>query len=631
MIQIYQSGGEFTPLDVSIDEVDSSELYKKLQAKQGEDSNPFTKATTATQSTEDLKEILSLLKSSDLLPAEMQLISTNLGKLFSSKSLYKNGKLNTSTLVQLYLKTLQQVNTSKFNKQAYDEAYKSAIKNGGLGEAAITESGQIVVMGENGLQTLSPEQALASQVKILTNSDLLELRASSPNMAFNNSLLTIVENSVGQEKVTDLLQKTIKSLGSTTLKSGMPTALAALADAQDQAAAEGSNDLSAKDLYNNSVIDKNQYIQIQNALSYLWQTLPQNAKSWLQLHSDGSQEGAIELMSTLANANQSVLKSNITSGRSGRGKSSSNSETDDAGFTESTWFTPSYKVKTGSAAAWMLGHNTDINSHLVTFNSGTTHSLMLPAYTGPMTDTSGKSYGATTLDELSKSQFAGALDFSQATFAGQFITAPDRVVVDGNKLYSIYLPIDETAAMSNVIKPNLNFLRDISAIEQKIREEHITDIDEINKLYTDAQLPVKYTKNGLVNTSVYKRFGVLEGTATGQSVEDKDTLDVAWIQSVASENKYDRVNRIIKKNDDKYSFTGESLLRFWNQDGDGMYDGLIFIPVNGNFITTSVTSGSTHEIPHSDMLDYMDAERQKDLQNKKRQGADGRTAFIDYN
>ena len=57
----------------------------------------------------------------------------------------------------------------------------------------------------------------------------------------------------------------------------------------------------------------------------------------------------------------------------------------------------------------------------------------------------------------------------------------------------------------------INIIKDETRTD--IKEKNITDINEINQVYVDAGLPVYLNQDGTVVSTMYRRFGVLNGTA----------------------------------------------------------------------------------------------------------------------
>jgi hypothetical protein len=77
-----------------------------------------------------------------------------------------------------------------------------------------TESGEI--------SRVTPEEYISmgdkESYQVLTNSNLLYLRANSPDFAFRNEILSVVHNGTSIKEITEQLQKVANHIGTTTLK-----------------------------------------------------------------------------------------------------------------------------------------------------------------------------------------------------------------------------------------------------------------------------------------------------------------------------------------------------------------------------------------------------------------------------
>jgi hypothetical protein len=98
--------------------------------------------------------------------------------------------------------------TANFNRKQYDEAYEIVSKNGGINELAVNEKGQLICVNEKGdFKYIRPEQLSQTEgYQPVTNSELLRLRAYSPELANDNRILGVVANGIGIEGVTKYIQ-----------------------------------------------------------------------------------------------------------------------------------------------------------------------------------------------------------------------------------------------------------------------------------------------------------------------------------------------------------------------------------------------------------------------------------------
>lgn len=212
----------------------------------------------------------------------------------------------TQNIESKYLSTLQTMNQLSFSREQYDKALDNVKSNGGLNEAAINQYGQVYMTNGKDYKLMSPEKAKQSGWKQMTNQDLLYLRANDPSLSGKDEILNVVNNGIGISQVTKMIQDSIGNLGT---NSNSETAYATTQQGQliqglndfIKAAQEtGQYDASIEDLYKAQIINKTQAQQAQQAIAYIYKTLPQNAKSLLKTRTEGgTDKEALNLISTL--------------------------------------------------------------------------------------------------------------------------------------------------------------------------------------------------------------------------------------------------------------------------------------------------------------------------------------------
>lgn len=212
----------------------------------------------------------------------------------------------TSNVENRYLNALQTMNQLSFSREQYDKALDNVKSNGGLNEAAIDQYGQVYMTNGKDYKLMSPEKAKQSGWKQMTNQDLLYLRANDPSLSGKDEILNVVNNGIGISQVTKMIQDSIGNLGT---NSNSETAYATTQQGQliqglndfIKAAKEtGQYDASIEDLYKAQIINKTQAQQAQQAIAYIYKTLPQNAKSLLKTRTEGgTDKEALNLISTL--------------------------------------------------------------------------------------------------------------------------------------------------------------------------------------------------------------------------------------------------------------------------------------------------------------------------------------------
>lgn len=235
----------------------------------------------------------------------------------------------------------------------------------------------------------------------LTNSELLSLRAHSPQMAEKNNLLSIVSNGIGMKGVTEIITDITSKLGSTEVtkhgytqkeKSALK-GIELLKEAMQKGVLDGNLDqMTLQGIYKNKLVSKDQLQQIYSAMSYIFASLPENAKTLLKLKSDGTEKGALNLVSQL------VMSTNTASYEF-------NPDLDNETNKKS-----SDKEEINLAMAFQQDMGVETKLPII---AGTTDSLTIRAYRLPVQTKTGENLGLATLQKVQNdSVFGGMFDFS---------------------------------------------------------------------------------------------------------------------------------------------------------------------------------------------------------------------------
>lgn len=312
MIFKFQQGGT-TPPFVAYQPVKVSD--KRTTATQEEAL--AAKATKESESGKlSSKDLYTMLKEKlKGLPNDVNIAMNQLQQLEQLTSMDFDGSF-TQNIESKYLSTLQTMNQLSFSREQYDKALDNVKSNGGLNEAAIDQYGQVYMTNGKDYKLMAPEEAKQSGWKQMTNQDLLYLRANDPSLSGKDEILNVVNNGIGIDKVTKMIQDSIGNLGT---NSNSETAYATTQQGQliqglndfIKAAQEtGQYDASIEDLYKAQIINKTQAQQASQAIAYIYKTLPQNAKSLLKTRTEGgTDKEALNLVSTLVLSKTSTEKS----------------------------------------------------------------------------------------------------------------------------------------------------------------------------------------------------------------------------------------------------------------------------------------------------------------------------------
>lgn len=596
MILKYQQGGAAIPPLVN---------YDPVMIQPAQETSTVAETKKEEKGLAD-KDILGLLKDLDGLPNDVQIATQLLQNFFIDRQY--TPKEFAPSIASQYIQIVNQINRIKFDRAAYNDAYKAADKKGSLNEYAIDDRGNILCQNGEDFQFLRPEQLEGSGYKPLTNSDVLRLRAYSPQLAYNNSLLDIVKGSTSMEVINKQIKDIISNLGSTTqssegyarsaqLISGMNQYLAAIQQVGESATPE--------QLYKNKVLTKDQAQQANAALSYVYSSLPENARTLIKTRTkNGTQEEALKLVSQLIG----MSTSSISEFQLDLQKSEKGDTTDPTN--------PFAKLKLSPVDMLQAGYGQKDSITIQTPEGGTA-GLQITTVRMPITDKEGKSQGIGTLQDVTNSAFAGYLDFNQASMGGVNIPFEgfSNIAIDGTALHAAYLPIDMDKYRQGEIVPDISMLERYDKAQKKIKQENITDPQEINAVYQEMGLPMLYNSNGKLMGN-YMKFGILNGTALS-SAFNKDVSLADYIVETQDENEIANTLSILQKGrseKNRIQFEEKSTLWPWG-DYTRVYKGTIFIPINEDYFTSNAATGNFPTPAQAQLIEARQQSKQKQYIN----------------
>lgn len=587
---MYQKGGgfasSFTPLNIQNPyQGIGLQFFQKLA---GVSSKTKDSTSETSSSGIDLKETLSLLKNMEGLDSDVSIAINSIKKSALTGNLTGN-----SNMLSDYYRNIQLINKVKSSKEAYEKAIEIAKSNESLGEAAITSEGKVVVEDSSGnLKQLEIQEYLSNKNKyqIVTNNALLQRRASDPKMAFNNTLLEIAQNGVGMDKIIKSINQAISQMGKTSQEDNF----------QDQEIQEGITAIKEGKI-------ETQREQAILAIEALYQTLPQNYRTLLKLKSDGTDQGVKKLIADIV-ASKTSIKTKEED-KTSSSSSSSSSESIKGGM----------NLDSPMALALGMGYQDNI-----ILNPGTGYQIeALGVYNEFIKD--GKPIGVnSTLQDASKCEIKGQLDFNMATMGGSKLMESnfDKVLLKTGDLVAVDLPLDLEALKRGKKVPDFKHLKEYYEVQQAIKQGTVTTPEEINNLCKTKQLPDMYV-NGKLNNSAWCRFAAIRGTAEEAAFENPN--QVTWNDetlteaSDAAREAYEQHIATATGNK-KYKLSDS----WWGKTH--LVEGTIFIPVRTGVMASSITGKQHLKVPpmsaHTayNKEDRLNQLRQSKLQSYKNPG-----------
>lgn len=595
----FQQGG-ITPILLDYTPVVSS--YSR--ASDADSSSASVASTKKEDKSEGItdKDLLKALESLDALPNEVRAIQTELQNFILDQSAL--GGLDSTTISMKYASLIGKMKIAKFNSDQYKEAYNQIKSNGGINEIAIDTDGYIYCRNRqdpNDFERFTAQEYLQNynDYRAVSNQELLELRARSPELIDNNEVLKVVANGMGMPAIQTMINNAITKIGTTTMQQGgysqvqinqIQQGIENIQEASENSNSEGK---STGILQKLEVMSKDQQQQAKMALQYVYSTLPKSARALLEVKAaeGGVQGGVLGLLSTFIASKLDFTKTEDEQ----RSKDPSSKGTKSTSTAVPKGVDPTLaSLQLTPVMMTQLGMGE--RKQIATIHGGK-YGAKNYAQVVPIVNKEGAALGAaTTLAKVSESQLSGMLSWEDATMGGARIdqTAMMKVAITGGKMYVMNIPIDKSRN-DGVIAPDIRYLRRLEDADQDIevwkrqnRGKEITP-KEINEIYKKHQLPVLMDEYGNINARDYAKFALFNGiTKDCYLIPPPDGTDIVAEDVSKSAESY---KNILLSTDpsNKEDFDEDNL---WDWNGhDTLYKATVFIPVSTNILSGAATSG----------------------------------------
>lgn len=544
------------------------------------------------------KDYLESLKQIDGLPNDMNELMNNVGRYYQVRNLFSDGKIDSSTLSSRYISTINKIKVANFNKAQYDEAKTKVTNQGGLSEIAITDTGKIVVQDSNGeLKQITSQEYLNNQDKYqaLTNSNLLYLRAYNPEFSFRNEILGVVENGIGISTITKMIQDSLSSLGTNEIsKEGysykQENQIIKGLDILKEASERGINlgGMSLDGMYKNKLLTKEQYQQASLAIQYIYNTLPSNAHTLLEVRSGNTEDpkkGALDLITKLV---MSKTSSSINFGINFEEDLNSDGSTKSKKSSQEIKSNPLLNMiegKGGEQGSFELNTGTSVKMGIDSIN----YNPVSQKDSSPITETSLENL-------LVDSGLMGIVSQNGAiTFGDQILDSSDlkNIVYKGKGVSRVILPTRYVEGKYipdfTIMDEYLEAQKEINKISKNLsKEEQERQQGEI--LYKYGLLELLDPSTGLPNLDRFRVF-----IATDAYGADKDELikSSSLVEEVDSDNRiYKDIEKILSTKDNPYeidTFNAFNPLDYFGVDK--IYSGVVYIPINNNKLQSITAYG----------------------------------------
>lgn len=605
MIFKFQQGGT-TPPFVAYQPVIVSD--KRTTATQEEAL--AAKATKDSASGElTSKDLYTMLKEKlKGLPSDVNIAMNQLQQLEHLTQMDFDGSF-TQNIESKYLSTLQTMNNLSFSREQYDKAMETVKSNGGLNEAAIDQYGQVYVTNGKDFKLMSPEEAKQSGWTIVTNQDLLYMRANDANLAGNDKILNVVNNGIGIDKITEYIQKCIQGLGASKSEENLyanvnaGTILKGLNDFKQAVAQSGNYDATIQDLYSGKLITKDSAEQAQQALAYIYRSLPNNMKSLLKTKTEGgTDDEALVMIGQLISSKTSPEKSfdlKLEDTALNHQEKSSKGDKDPHSIDG---------LSMNPVAMLQAGYGQK-NEFTIQTAAGASNGIQIPTVQMPITK-NGESIGMASLSDIASSDYAGYLDFSNAFMGDVQIpqAGMQNIAIDGTALYTAYLPLDiQYFNETGQKRPDIAMLGRYKQAQNEIRQSGTKDPRQINAIYKNHNLPVMYGPNGDILTN-YIKFGIVNGTALDNAFGDEAKV-ADYLSETTDKNTIANTLNILNKGRGEKNKVEYDEKSWWDSispvfnDYTHVYKGTIFMPINDDYFTYSAAAGSKPTTAQAEMIE----------------------------
>lgn len=385
--------------------------------------------------------------------------SQNLSSIFGDGG---SGKYSLSKLIKIQT----MANEMRYNNELYKNALAQITKEGSGSEAAISNDGNLYVIDKNrkvSTLTFSEYNKNKDNYYILTNNQLMQLRANEDYLANHDEILSDLNNTVGIKSIIDYVKQTISSFGANKYSNKFDKFTIKEKDQIEKGfeellsvAPDGIYKVSGKTIVSDKGFNNDENIQF--AVNYLYRTLPTNMKNVLRANvaSEGGNPNDIKDV-------QSLLVMAITE------------HTDHSREFEQSVDYQSDMTKVSNVGAGakekedklnreqMIFAGKQVKPELITIGASSDRGgiQVLSQRMGNPQDKNGSQLGLGTIyDVITKDPVGNGIMKNSISFGDQILSENDlrRIVYDGISNYErMYLPIDQQLyANTGKIAPDLN-------------------------------------------------------------------------------------------------------------------------------------------------------------------------------
>lgn len=566
------------------------------------------------------KEIVDVLKENGL-PSDVDLF-LKITNTFLNKGASIWGSDADYDLSDL-VKIQSMANKVRHNAELHQKAVERLYSEDSGSEAAITNRGQIYVIGEDGLKTVSSTEYKNNMDKyqVLTNADLITLRESDENLSYRSDILNDLSNSVGMNSIMEQINKTISEFG--TYKSEQSTSrytykekqqiedgLQALLSLGPDGYHSLDETISASDQgYKDAE-------SMEAALKYLYSTLGQSMKNTLNAKAAVDGTNAIDFLQQAI-----ILNTNHEYSREISPKYIGDAVKVQGGGNGSS--SPK-QIEMSRVESIVTGQVTDITPITIHSSQGHTGLTINAQLYGQFQDRQGDQIGMGTMrDVLKRDQLGSNIMMNSISIGDQLVNEVDlnSILYDGtSSIARTMLPIDKQEyAATGKIKPDLDAVRRFEIFLDWIEEGNGISENAVIMKQQELGLNLQKTPNGWTfSKNDCRPFLLANGYTSSKAVDvDKESN---WLYRLSG-NEGSKIFEIYRnylnygdetpsKNERRADFDGGW---FGIGDAKSMFKGTIFMPLYEDASIATITTNNqlTSQDNYIDIFNRKQAARQQ--------------------
>ena len=537
---------------------------------------------------------------------------TNAIEIKLQMGLDPNGEnLTQRDLVQL----AQMASSVTTNYERYNTAVKNLTAQNAESDVAIDDRGRIYCYNveTKKISALTPDKIKEQKdsIQILTNAELLNLRRSNSELAYNTKILDDINNAVGIDTITKYLQETIAKFKTSNVEgysekqqnaiaSGLQALVGGDVDAKTLAAVQAGPDGVYKIKSTDTIADQN----IKMALNYLQNTLPNKMKRKLETTAivEGYDPSAFMITMLAANTERSFT-ANWEGQVDNDGKLSKKSASDSDDSTK-------YKDD-ALASRFSRGDLQQVRAYIspVAEMAGDTALMAVDAWNGyrPVTDDLKAIENTNVYDAFNYITQLKACDQSSITFGNQRISRNDLhgMILDENKnVMRMALPYKYDS--DGAIVPDFDLLKKYNKVNRLVQDNPGMTKAEIKQRLGEELGDVQIDDNGKVTINpdkitVFGALGVIASDEVIKVDKDRNKGFIQRIDSNTGDSIKDEFNKLVQYGTVKIQHKQKPIYDIDDSGSNDFYYGWIYMPITDNTQAFGLTQNQL--VPREDLMD----------------------------